>query len=397
MNMMETMITVDRAIDMIKLHVNSLSAVLLPLEKSEGLVLAEDIISNLDIPAFPQSNMDGYAFFLDENITNYELVGEVAAGDGQNFMLKKGKAVRIFTGAAIPDGANTVLAQEQSEVIDGQLFNLNQNIKQGDHVRAVGTEIQKGQPALSKGTVLKPSSIGFLAGIGIHEVLVYPKPNVSIIVTGNELQQPGHSLSYGQVYESNSFTLRTALAQLHINNVQLIQVKDQLSDLTDELKKAIENADVVLMTGGVSVGDYDFTLKAFEQNNVNILFHKIKQKPGKPLLFGTKENKLLFGLPGNPASVLTCFYEYVMPAIGILMQRDFSLKQIKAPIAHDHKKPAGLRHFLKAYYDGEKVSLHVGQESYKLSSYALANCLAVFPEDCTEVAAGAILDIHLLP
>ena len=391
------MITVARALDMVKSHVTKLSPALMPLEKAEGLVIAADIIANLDMPAFPQSNMDGYAFAFDENITTYVLVGEMAAGNNEQFNLKKGQAVRIFTGAAVPEGADTVLIQEKSKVENNILHILDNDLQKGNHIRQIGTEIRKGITAINEGTILKPGSIGFLAGIGISEVLVYPKPKVTIIVTGNELQQPGTPLSYGKVYESNSYTLKSTLGQLQIHDIAIIQVRDQLSDLTAALNKAIASSDIVLMTGGVSVGDYDFTLQSFEQSGVHTIFHKIKQKPGKPLLFGKKENTIVFGLPGNPASVLTCFYEYVLPAIGNLMGQSFSLKQLQVTLIHDYKKPMGLTHFLKAFYDGEKVSLQLGQESYKLSSYALANCLAVLPEDCTEVKAGIEIDIHLLP
>ena len=177
----------------------------------------------------------------------------------------------------------------------------------------------------------------------------------------------------------------------------MVQAPDDLNILATQLSDLLIAADIVLMTGGVSVGDYDFTLIAFEKNGINPIFHKIKQKPGKPLLFGMKGNKLVFGLPGNPASVLTCFYEYVLPALGILTKQANSLKQITATISHDIKKPIGLTHFLKAFYDGKEVVIRTGQESYKLSSYATANCLAVLPEECDQVKAGDLITIHLLP
>jgi molybdopterin molybdotransferase len=188
-----------------------------------------------------------------------------------------------------------------------------------------------------------------------------------------------------------------ALEALNIKEIKVKQVKDDLVQIANELNSLIKEIDIVLMTGGVSVGDYDFTLKAFEHCQVKTVFHKIKQKPGKPLLFGTKENKIIFGLPGNPSSVLTCFYEYVLPAIEKLTYQNVSLKAIQAPNANAFKKAQGLTHFAKAFYDGTKVTLLTGQESYKLASYAVANCLAILPEEAEEIAAGTILNIHLLP
>ena len=394
---METMIHVQRAHDLIAERINPLEPVSVPLSDATGLVLAEDVFSNYDIPAYPQSSMDGYAFAFEEGKLTYVLDGEMAAGSNQQFQLKPGAAIRIFTGAAVPPGADTVLMQEKSAVQEGYLQVTDLQIKKGDNVRQVGSEIQKGAKALSQGHSLNAASIGFLAGMGISSVKVYPKPRVAIIVTGNELQVPGKPLEYGQVYDSNSLTLKACFSQLHINDVDIFSCGDDMFQLQSILEKALQTADLILMTGGVSVGDYDFTLDAFESCGVKQVFHKIKQKPGKPMLFGTKDERAVFGLPGNPASVLTCFYEYVIPAIGRMMHSPKSIESKQVPLEHDHQKPAGLTHFLKGLYNGQTVSLKTGQESYKLSSFASANCLAVFPEGETIFSKGQLIDIHLLP
>jgi molybdopterin molybdotransferase len=341
--------------------------------------------------------MDGYAFAFEEGKLTYVLEGEMAAGSNHPFQLKPGFAVRIFTGAAVPSGADTVLMQEKSVIQDGLMQMTDLLLKKGDNLREAGSEIQKGAKALSKGHLLNAASIGFLAGMGISSVKVYPKPRVALLVTGNELQMPGKPLEYGQVYDSNSLTLKACLSQLHINDVEIFSCGDDLFQLQSILEKALQTADLILMTGGVSVGDYDFTMAAFESCGVKQVFHKIKQKPGKPMLFGIKNEKAVFGLPGNPASVLTCFYEYVIPAIGRMMHSPKSIESKQVPLEHDHQKPAGLTHFLKALFNGETVSLQKGQESYKLSSYAASNCLAVFPEAETTFHKGQLVDIHLLP
>ena len=394
---METMIHVQRAHDLIAERINPLEPVSVPLSDATGLVLADDVFSNYDIPAYPQSSMDGYAFAFEEGKLTYVLDGEMAAGSNQQFQLKPGAAIRIFTGAAVPQGADTVLMQEKSAVQEGYLQVTDLQIKKGDNVRQVGSEIQKGAKALSKGHSLNAASIGFLAGMGISTVKVYPKPRVAIIATGNELQLPGKPLEYGQVYDSNSLALKACFSQLHINDVDVFSCGDDMFQLQSILEKALQTADLILMTGGVSVGDYDFTLDAFESCGVKQVFHKIKQKPGKPMLFGTKDERAVFGLPGNPASVLTCFYEYVIPAIGRMMHSPKSIESKQVPLEHDHQKPAGLTHFLKGLYNGQTVSLKTGQESYKLSSFASANCLAVFPEGETIFSKGQLIDIHLLP
>ena len=394
---MKTMVSVSEAIKFISEHIMPLHPVALPLQEAAGLTLAEDILSPYNIPAYPQSSMDGYAFAFEEGRSTYELEGEMVAGSRQQFTLLPGKAIRIFTGAAVPNGADTVLVQEKARVENGLLHLPDTPLKKGDNVRPIGSEIQRGAHALSKGDRLQPASIGFLAGMGIATVKVFPRPKVSIFVTGNELQALGQPLGYGQVYDSNSYTLRACLEQCHINHIALFQSGDDPAQLQALLAKALQDSDLVLMTGGVSVGEYDFTMQAFEACGVMPVFHKIRQKPGKPILFGMKENKAVFGLPGNPASVLTCFYEYVLPAIGKMMHQPLSVSSKKAVLSHDHQKPAGLTHFLKAVYDGEKVCLQKGQESYKLSSFAVANCLAVFPETETQFIQGQSIEIHLLP
>lgn len=377
--------------------VHPLLSVRLPLQHAAGLILAEDLIAPKNIPAYPQSSMDGYAIAFDDANGVLQLEGVMPAGSNVAFQLEKGHAVRIFTGAAVPAGANTVVMQEKAMVEDGKLMLQCANLKYGDNVRPVGSEIQEGSLALAKGALLTPAAIGFLAGIGIAAVKVFPRPRVSIIVTGNELQHPGESLPYGQVYEANSFTLLAALQQLHITAVPVHRSPDDLPTLQRLLSLALQQSDVVLMTGGVSVGDFDFTGKAFEACQVSKVFHKVKQKPGKPLLFGTQQQKLVFGLPGNPASVLTCFYQYVLPALEQIMQAPPLVKKLFVALQQEYKKPIGLTHFLKAHFNGTGVQLLTGQESYKLSSFAAANCLAIVPEETVSMAAGDQIEIHILP
>jgi molybdopterin molybdotransferase len=220
---------------------------------------------------------------------------------------------------------------------------------------------------------------------------------VAIIITGNELQQPGNPLLFGQVYDANSFQLSAALQQIHLNDISVLKVGDDLVQIQQVLQQALEQSDMVLLTGGVSVGDYDFVLQAATACGVSTLFHKIKQRPGKPLFFGLKENKPVFGLPGNPSSVLTCFYEYVIPAIEKLTGKMAIVKSINVPLAKSFQKAAGLTHFLKGFFDGHKVMPLDAQESYRLSSFAKANCLVKIEEEVGSCEEGQLVEIHLLP
>jgi molybdopterin molybdotransferase len=368
--------------------------------EAAGLVLAYDAYSNFDIPAFVQSGMDGFAFRYDDWVNNKKLLIEdqIPAGRTDKVQLGLNKASRIFTGAPLPFGADTVIMQEKTLVKGNTLEIIDNELQKGSNVRPIGSEISKGTLALAKGTKLTPGAIGFLATMGKATVTVHPTPKVSIIVTGKEIQQPGATLQHGQVYECNSFTLRTALKQLGVKDVGVEHADDELTLIQQMIAKHLEVSDVLLITGGVSVGDYDFVTAALKQCGVEQVFHKIKQRPGKPLFFGRKGNKLVFGLPGNPSSVLTCYYEYVAPALERMMQISYSsIIKKSLSLASDYYKKAGLTHFLKGCCTKENVTILGGQESYKLGSFAAANCFVCLPEERDEFKKDELVEVHILP
>lgn len=391
------MISVNEAKDIINNKVVVLPSIKLSIEKTVGFVLAEDVFSTIDYPPFHQSSVDGYAFAFDDVQEKLFINGEVPAGNKESLSLLPKHAMRIFTGAAIPSNADTVVMQEKTIIEDDKLIIKDEQLKQGINFRPAGSDIKAGEPALLKNSVLFPAAIGFLAAIGITDVVVYKNPSVNIITTGNELQQPGNPLQFGQVYEANSYMLKAALQQLGINDVNIFFVDDNLQRLTAKLNEALQSADIVLLTGGVSVGDYDFVLQAAVDCNIEKLFHKVKQRPGKPLYFGKKENKIVFGLPGNPSSVLSCFYEYVIPALEIMVNRKYIIKTLHLPLAKDYKKIAGLTFFLKGIYNNDKAIPLDAQASYQLSSFAKANCLIRLEEEITEYNEGDIVEVHVLP
>lgn len=372
-------------------------SVLLPLSEAFGLVTSKPIIATTDIPNFAQSSMDGYALKYEDKGILLKVIGEMAAGTSEQIKINKGEATRIFTGAPLPLDADTVVMQEKIHFENNLLIVQDENLKQGSNVRSKGAEVKQGDIAMVSGTYLSAAAIGFLAGIGCVEVSVYAPPKVAIILTGNELQKPGNPLEFGQVYEANSFQLKAALQKIGIKNSMVLTAEDDPEELRKVLQNALEANDVVLLNGGVSVGDYDFVTQAAQSCEIEEKFHKIKQKPGKPLFFGTKEDKLVFGLPGNPSSSLTCFYEYVLPALESSMGLHFSLVEITASVTHDYPKPAGLTHFLKAFYSNGKVTPLHAQESFRLHSFAQANCFIILPEESIGCIAGAIVTVHLLP
>ncbi len=391
------MISVNEAKQLIKDNVEVLSSTNVALRDAAGYVLSEDVYSKIDFPPFNQSNVDGYAIAFKDAQERLIIHGESAAGNNENVELQPKHAMRIFTGAPVPENADTVVMQEKVIVKNTELIIDDEQLQAGLNFRAKGKDIAKNDLALHKDEFLSAGAIGFLTALGITEVSVYKKPSVSIIITGNELQEPGKNLKYGQVYEANSFMLKAALQQLHYNEVEVYYADDNLERLTSILNDALNKSDVILLCGGISVGDYDFVLQATENCGVEKLFHKVKQRPGKPLYFGKKYKKIVFGLPGNPSSVLTCFYEYAVAALEIMTHKKDTIKYLQLPLSMPFKKIAGLTFFLKGLYDDNKVIPLDAQESYRLSSYAKANCLIQLEEERTQYEEGEIVQVHVLP
>ncbi|MGL2966798.1 molybdopterin molybdotransferase MoeA [Flavobacterium sp. XGLA_31] len=348
------------------------------LLESRNHILAENLYSPINMPPFRQSNMDGFALCLHDAL-EYEIIGEVKAGDENQPELQPGQAVKIFTGAAVPDSAQAVIQIEKVAVIGNQL-QLEEQIAAQTNVRPLGSQIKQDDEVLTKGTFLNAAAIGFLAGLGFTKVKVYQKPTLAIVVTGNELVQPGQPLPNGKVYESNAVMLQTALYSTHYNEVKRYEVNDDFEGTKTILEKALDENDVVMVSGGISVGDYDFVSKALESLQVETLFYKVNQKPGKPLLVGKKDRKLIFALPGNPAASLTCFYVYVLPTLQRLSGMTvFYESKNTSLLAHDYNVNNSRDQFLKAVVTEEEVTILPYQDSSMLNSFAIANALVYLP------------------
>ena len=295
------MISVTEATQIISTTIRHGAVVSRPLIDAAGAVLAEDVFSTADVPYFDQSAMDGYAIRFEERENTLAVREEAAAGETQRKKLQPGEAIRIFTGAPVPDGADAVVMQEKVSREAGALTIHDNQLEKGKNIRPAGSEIRKGELAMKSGSLLTAGAIGFLAGAGINNVKIYAQPSVAIIVTGNELVAPGQSISYGKVFESNSYALTAALKRLGVEQINVARVTDDPGALNVQLQKDLRAFDMVLLTGGISVGKYDFVLSAVTEAGVEQHFHKVKQKPGKPLYYGTWNNKPVFGLPGNPS------------------------------------------------------------------------------------------------
>lgn len=387
------MITVTEARNRIMASSRLLEPVLLAFDQAIGYVLAADIISPVSIPSFPQSSMDGYAIRFSDKENILSIQDELPAGAARQLQLMPGKTIKVFTGGPVPDGADTVVQKEWVTVTEEAIQIQQHTIELGANIRVPGVEIHAGAIAMPKGILLNSMHIGFLASIGITEVSVIRKPSVAIVITGNELVQPGNPLLFGQVYESNGAALKTCLEQLYIKQIAISHAKDLLAETTSVIAQAISSCDMVLVTGGVSVGDYDHVANAFQQVGVVKHFHTVKQRPGKPLFFGTLNNKWVFGLPGNPVSVLSCFYQYVIPLLQKIAggaMEDIATAKLSAPF---EKKPP-LTFFLKGYCKNGVATVLHKQASFQLSSFVTANCWIELDETKTQFNAEDEVVIH---
>lgn len=380
------MIEVEKAIELVKK--TDIERRIIPKLVSESLhyVLAKDIHSKMNMPPFSQSAMDGYA--VCGNHKEFNVVDEIQAGDRRNIDIKDGEAVRIFTGAPVPDSATAVIMQEKVTKNNNCVI-INDTIDQGKNIRPIGEQIKIGDLVFEAGIKINPSVIGLLHSIGIEEIDVYDHPKISLLVTGDELKKVGEKLEYGEIYESNAITLKTALEEKGYKLDTINYVKDDFKSTKLAVSNALKNSDLIILSGGISVGDYDFVKQSLDENGVVEVFYKVKQKPGKPLFYGKKDNKVVFALPGNPAAALTCFYIYVLEYLhkfsGI---SKFGLPRTQAQLKRKFIKKGDRAQFLKGMVGDDGVEILDGQSSAMLHSYAIANCLVYIPSNTMTVEQG---------
>lgn len=373
----------------------------LPIKEALNYVLAEKVLSPLNVPPHDNSAMDGYAFSLAslEKSKTLTLVGRSMAGAPYQGECKLGECIRIMTGAKMPVCCDSVEMQENCQV-EGEQITFLKEKQLGSHVRNAGEDIQLNQQVLEKGHRLTAVDIGVLASLGVATVTVYRKLKVALIATGDELKLPGQALTEGDIYESNSFVLSAMLEKLHIDVIDFGIIRDDLAAITEAFVSADKQADAVISSGGVSVGDADYTKTVLDELG-EIGFWKIAMKPGKPFAFGKLTNSVFFGLPGNPVSALVTFHQLAIIAL-TKMQNAKPLTrtnlQVKC-ISNLRKSPGRMdfqRGILSVNEQGETVVESTGsQGSGILSSLARANCFIVLASEQGHVSAGEVVSVQL--
>lgn len=391
------LISLNQAITEIEQAITPITAQeMLPISKAMGRVMASPVSAPMDIPPERTASMDGYACsgadLCEGCEKSLKIVGVSWAGKPFDGILEKGQCIRIFTGAVVPNGFDSVVMQEQV-IADGDNIVFPATIQSKQHIRPAGGDIQQGKELLAAGKILTAADCALLASAGVYEVNVKRKIRVAFFSTGDELRSVGSSLQSGQIFDSNRYSLANLLDCKNFSVSDLGVIKDDKELLEQVFLRAAENHDVIITTGGASVGDADHVHEILNRcGQVN--FWKIAMKPGKPLIFGKIGQSLLFGLPGNPVSVVIIFQKIVLPALQRLSgAASTRALKIKALCESTLKKAPGRQEFqrgvLRQTESGEFiVKAPSQQDSHHLSALSKANCYIVLPADCAGVNAG---------
>jgi molybdopterin molybdotransferase len=396
----------SQALQQILKSVESLTEVeKLPICDALGRTLAEEITSNINVPGHTNSAMDGYAVIgvdiPDHGTITLQNIGTAWAGSPFTGKVDQGQCVRIMTGAAMPENTDTVIMQEHVE-INGDTVTIDHTNKIGQNVRHAGEDIPMGGQVLQKGKHLSPAELGLIASVGVNEVSVFKKLKVAFFSTGDELRPVGSQLEMGQIYDSNRYTLHGMLSRLGVEIIDLGVIKDKREAVEKAFLDAANQANVIITSGGVSVGEADFVKETLEKiGQVN--FWKVAMKPGRPLAFGKVKNAWFFGLPGNPVSVMVTFYLFVQPALKKLMGLEYQEPlMLNAKCESKLRKRPGRVEYQRGILTRDpynstqyKVVKTGSQGSGILRSMSDANCFIILPMESSGVEVGD--DVQILP
>jgi molybdopterin molybdotransferase len=400
------MISFEEALHKILSSIQPLGLEKVQLLESLGRIIGEDIYAKRDIPPLDNSAMDGYALRFEDiresskdHPVRLEVIEDLPAGFVSKKTIEKGQAIRIMTGAPIPKGADTVVPVEETRKEHGFTFILKA-ASLGENIRRSGEDVKKGERVISKGDLIRPAEVGMLASVGRSSVLIYQKPLIAILCTGDELVDVDENLEESKIISSNSYTLAAQVKDCGAVPVQLGIARDRKEEIREKLRQGTR-ADVLISSAGVSVGDYDFAKDALSDLGMEMAFWQISMKPGKPLAFGTIQGKPVFGLPGNPVSSMISFEEFVRPSLLKMMgHREVLRPVVEAILQEEIRKTAGRRHFIRAFVsfkEGSYFATTTGdQGSGILMSMLKANGLIMIPEAQEIARVGEKVKVQLL-
>jgi molybdopterin molybdotransferase len=390
---MADLLTIDEARALVLDTVTALDARDVPIAEALGRVLVEDVAAERDVPGFANSAMDGFAVRSGPAGRELRIVGESRAGTPSDRPVGEGEAVRISTGAAVPDGADAILPVEEAEE-RGDVVVVGVDLPPGNSVREAGEDLRRGAVVLHAGCVLGAAELGIAVEAGRATVRVARAPRVAVLATGDELVAPGEPLRHGQLHNSNAVTLAALARGTGAEVVSVGEVRDDAEATRAAIAGALDGADVLLLTGGVSVGPHDHVKPALEANGVEEVFWRVAMRPGKPLWFGRRGAQLVFGLPGNPVSAMVCFLLFARAALRAMQGAPAAPPRrravLGAPVARQRSRDEAVRVRID---DGHVVPTGP-QGSHQLHSMLGAEALAIVPRGEGEMPAGAEVEIE---
>ena len=401
-----SLLSVDAYQAAILAAISPLPPVSLELADAEGCVLAEDVTAAVSLPSFDNSSMDGYAVQAADTTHSserkpltLEVTAEIAAGDTGAYQLASGTAIKIMTGARMPAGADAVVPVEWTDG-GGKRVEIYRPVAAGNAVRYVGGDATEGETLLTKGIRMRPMQIAVAASAGRKMIKVRPRPRVVVLSTGNELTEPGTPLVPGQIWDSNSYMLAAAAREAGAVTSRRAVVPDDPAGVLPALEAQLSEADLLVTTGGVSMGGEHDVVKAALRELGTVAFRKVAMQPGMPQGFGTLgEGRVpIFTLPGNPVSAYVSFQLFVRPAIAALQDTgDLRLPVARATLTGPVRSPEGRRSFLRGVLTGGQVAPLSGQGSHQIAALGRANALIVVPEETTRLPEGEAVDVLVLP
>jgi molybdopterin molybdotransferase len=367
----------------------------LPIKEAQGFYTADKIIAPLDLPPFDQAAIDGYAVKT-LNLTEWVLIGEIAAGEHAEFVLSGNEGVKVFTGSSIPHHTDAVISIRQAELKGDKIISSHKP-SLGENIRTKGFHISKGKPAVEKGKRVTPAVAGLLASLGFKKIKVLDKPVVTLIITGSEIQLQNESLEKGKIFDANSFTIEAALKEkgFFINNI--VNVPDEKEKLKEIVYINKKSSDVIIISGGTADGDYDFSPDILRELNTQILFKGVLQQPGGKFAAAKLDECFIFLLPGNPASNLMLVYEYIIPFLLKLNNEKLNLKDhVEIKLGEKIKKEPGTALFLKGKIINDKIFPMEGQQSFILKTLAEADGIIFLPEEKSIIKENELVEVHLI-
>ncbi len=397
------MISVDEARSNILSAIKPGSSEIISIAEASGRVLAEDVFARRTQPPADLSAMDGYAVKAEDVAhvpVTLQVIGEAAAGSSLGKAVQKGEAVRIFTGAPLPEGTDTIVIQENTKR-DGDRVEVLETALHGKYVRAAGIDFTEGAAGLSRGKKLTPRDIGLLAAMNIPWLTVYRRPRIALLSTGDELVRPGEPVGANQIISTNSLVVAAMIEEAGGQAIDLGIAKDNENSLR-QMAKGAAAADMLVTLGGASVGDHDLVQSVLGKEGLKIDFWRIAMRPGKPLMFGDLNGTPMLGMPGNPVSSMICSFIFLLPALDILMGREPSKPSVvPAILSHDLKENDQREDYMRAKIVGNKdglpvIELFSSQDSSLLSTLSAASCLVKREPFAKSLQSGSVVGIiHL--